>query len=160
VLNYLNTTPSRYVGENRYSSAILDLGNRWRWVVSFTHRPLCFSERARDMHLEMRMGEPHSRSWPLMENRKISCPCRKTNPGCSARSPLPVAALTETAHKYSSLREASLVSPWNYFLDRYCSGLTLRDANDRFMPSSYCIVWFHPSPVYDDCWSREYGESW
>jgi hypothetical protein len=28
-------------GEWRYSSTILDLGTRWRWVVSFTPLPLC-----------------------------------------------------------------------------------------------------------------------
>jgi hypothetical protein len=28
------------MGERRYSSTILDLGSRWRWVVSFTHSPL------------------------------------------------------------------------------------------------------------------------
>jgi hypothetical protein len=28
-------------GEWRYSSTILDPGTRWRWVISFTPRPLC-----------------------------------------------------------------------------------------------------------------------
>jgi hypothetical protein len=31
----------RCMGEWRYSSTILDLGTRWRWVVSFTTQPLC-----------------------------------------------------------------------------------------------------------------------
>jgi hypothetical protein len=40
VLNYLSITPWRHMGEWRYCSTILDLGTRWRWVVSFTPRPL------------------------------------------------------------------------------------------------------------------------
>jgi hypothetical protein len=31
--------PWRHIREWRYSSTILDIGNRWRWVVSFTPRP-------------------------------------------------------------------------------------------------------------------------
>jgi hypothetical protein len=40
VLNWISTIPWRHMGEWRYSSTFLDLGTRWRWVVSFTHLPL------------------------------------------------------------------------------------------------------------------------
>jgi hypothetical protein len=40
VLNWLSTVPWRHMGEWRYSSTILDLGVRWRWMVSSTPRPL------------------------------------------------------------------------------------------------------------------------
>jgi hypothetical protein len=36
VLNSLSTTPWKHMGEWRYSSISLQLGNRWWWVVSFT----------------------------------------------------------------------------------------------------------------------------
>jgi hypothetical protein len=35
MLNQLSTMPKRHMREWRYSSTILDLGIRWRWVVSF-----------------------------------------------------------------------------------------------------------------------------
>jgi hypothetical protein len=61
--------PLRRIGEWSYSSTFLDLGTRWRWVVSFTPMPL----------------------YPLrgvglgaMEKRKI-WHCREWNPGCQAR---------------------------------------------------------------------------
>jgi hypothetical protein len=37
-------------GEWRYSSTILELGIKWRWVVSFTSRPLYFKERTTGTH--------------------------------------------------------------------------------------------------------------
>jgi hypothetical protein len=36
----LSTAPRRRVRKWRYSSTILDLGTRWRWVVSFTSRQI------------------------------------------------------------------------------------------------------------------------
>jgi hypothetical protein len=36
----LSTTPRRRMEEWNYNSTILDLGTRWRWVVSFKPRPL------------------------------------------------------------------------------------------------------------------------
>jgi hypothetical protein len=38
------------MGEWRYSSTFLDLGTRWRWLVSFTLRLLYPGERARGTH--------------------------------------------------------------------------------------------------------------
>jgi hypothetical protein len=40
VFNSLRNTLWRRKREWRYSSTILDLGTRWKWVVSFTPRPL------------------------------------------------------------------------------------------------------------------------
>jgi hypothetical protein len=39
-INKLSGMPWRRMGEWRYSFTILDLDTRWRWVVSFTPRPL------------------------------------------------------------------------------------------------------------------------
>jgi hypothetical protein len=49
--------PWRRMGELRYSSTILDLGTRWRWVVSFMPRPLYPR-----YPLDRRLGGPKSRS--------------------------------------------------------------------------------------------------
>jgi hypothetical protein len=40
VLNYLSTVPWGHMREWRYSSTILKLDIRWRWVVSFTPWPI------------------------------------------------------------------------------------------------------------------------
>jgi hypothetical protein len=41
---------------------ILDLGTRWRWVVSFTPRPLYPQGKSPRYPLDRRLGEPQSRS--------------------------------------------------------------------------------------------------
>jgi hypothetical protein len=64
VLNYLNTMLCRQKGEWRYSSTILVLGTRWRWVVSFTPLPLYLL-----YPLDRRLGEPQNRSRPCGEEK-------------------------------------------------------------------------------------------
>jgi hypothetical protein len=51
-LNYLQVRKRKVEahGEWRYSSTILDLGTRWRWVVSFPPLPLYPAERAPNTH--------------------------------------------------------------------------------------------------------------
>jgi hypothetical protein len=69
-----------------YSSTILDLGTRQRWVVSSTPRPL-YSLRNRPWYpLERRLVGPQSRSGRRGE-QKISFCCHKSEPGCLHRSP-------------------------------------------------------------------------
>jgi hypothetical protein len=41
---------------------ILDLGARWRWMVSFTPRPLYSQGKSSQNPLDRRVGEPQSRS--------------------------------------------------------------------------------------------------
>jgi hypothetical protein len=62
VLNELSTTPWRRMEEWRYSSTILDLGTRWKWVVSFTTRSLYPRGKSPLYRLNMRLGGPRSRS--------------------------------------------------------------------------------------------------
>jgi hypothetical protein len=52
----------------RYSSTILDLGTRWRWVVNFTPLPLYPWGNSTRYPLDRRLGEPQS-VWTL-RNRK------------------------------------------------------------------------------------------
>jgi hypothetical protein len=44
------------------ASRILDLGTRWRWVVSFTPRPLYHQGKSPWYPLDRRLGGPQSRS--------------------------------------------------------------------------------------------------
>jgi hypothetical protein len=60
-------TPWRHMGELRYSSNILDLGTRWRWVVSFILRPLYPR-----YPLGRRLGGPQSRSGSCGEEKNVS----------------------------------------------------------------------------------------
>jgi hypothetical protein len=42
-------------GEGKCSSTILDLSTRWKWMVSFTHRPLYSRVRSPRFQLDMRL---------------------------------------------------------------------------------------------------------
>jgi hypothetical protein len=66
----------------RYSSAILYLGTRRRWVVSFTPRPLCPR-----YPLDRRLSGPQSWSGRCGVDTKSPVPRRETNPGRPANSP-------------------------------------------------------------------------
>jgi hypothetical protein len=46
--------------EWRHSSTILDLGTRWRWVVSFTPRPVYSRGNSPRYPLDRRLGRPQS----------------------------------------------------------------------------------------------------
>jgi hypothetical protein len=71
-------------GEWRYSSTFLDFGTSWRWVVSFT--PLPLYPPGNDP-LDRRIGDWVGPRFGLdaVEKRKI-LHCRKSNPGCRAKS--------------------------------------------------------------------------
>jgi hypothetical protein len=49
-------------GERRYSTTILDLGTRWRWVVSFTPRPLYSRGKSPRYSFNRKLGGPRSQS--------------------------------------------------------------------------------------------------
>jgi hypothetical protein len=86
-LNQLSTTPWKRIAEWRYNSTILDLGNRWKCVVSLIPRPV-YSRYP----LRRRPGAPQSRSghWRVEQN---IFPLPKIKPRPS--SPLPVAIQTQ-----------------------------------------------------------------
>jgi hypothetical protein len=51
-----------YWGSGGIAPRILDLGTRWRWVVSFTPRPLYHQGKSPWYPLDRRLGRPQSRS--------------------------------------------------------------------------------------------------
>jgi hypothetical protein len=51
-----------YYGSGGIASRILDLGTRWRWVVSFTSRPLYPQGKSPRYPLDRKLGGPQSRS--------------------------------------------------------------------------------------------------
>jgi hypothetical protein len=51
-----------YWGSGGTDPLILDLGTRWRWMVSFTPRPLYLQRKSPWYPLERRLGGPQSRS--------------------------------------------------------------------------------------------------
>jgi hypothetical protein len=63
--------PWRRVGKWRYSSIILDLDTRWRWVPSFTPRPLLPQGNRLWYQLDRRLGEPPSRPGSCGEEKNI-----------------------------------------------------------------------------------------
>jgi hypothetical protein len=52
---------------------ILDLGSRWRWVVSFTPRPLYSQGKSPWYPLDRRLGGPQSRSGRGGEEKNLKC---------------------------------------------------------------------------------------
>jgi hypothetical protein len=78
--------PWRHMGEWRYSSISLDLGNRRRWVVSFTPRPRCPLGKIPRYLLGRRLDGPQSRSGRCGVE-KISRPYRESNSGRPAGGP-------------------------------------------------------------------------
>jgi hypothetical protein len=71
--------PCRHMGEWRYSSNILDLGTRWRRVVSFTPRPLYPRGKSRQYLLDRRLGGSQSRSGRCGEEKNLA-PARNKTP--------------------------------------------------------------------------------
>jgi hypothetical protein len=53
--------PWRRMGEWRYSSTILDLGTRWRWVASYMSRPLYYRGKNPGIHRIGSWVEPRAR---------------------------------------------------------------------------------------------------
>jgi hypothetical protein len=49
------------MGEYRYRSTILDLGTRWKWMISFTPRPLYSQGKSPLYPLDRRLGGSQSR---------------------------------------------------------------------------------------------------
>jgi hypothetical protein len=76
-----------YWGSGGIAPLILDLGTRWRFVVSFTPRPLYSQGKSPWYPLDRRLGGPQSRSGRGGED-KIPSPCRKSNPRTPIVQPL------------------------------------------------------------------------
>jgi hypothetical protein len=86
-LNWL-ITPRRRMGKWSYSSIIIDLGTRWRWVVCFAPQLLYLRRKSPRYPLRRRLGGPQSWSGHLGE--KILAPAGNRNPAVQ-----PVAIPTE-----------------------------------------------------------------
>jgi len=52
-----------YWGNGGIASRVLDLGTRWRWVVSLTPRSLYPQGKRPRYPLDTRVGGPQRRSW-------------------------------------------------------------------------------------------------
>jgi hypothetical protein len=72
-----------YWGVELWLHSFFDFGTRWRWVVSFTARPLYLQGKSPCYPLDRRLGEPQSRSEHGGEE-KISSPCQNSNPRSSS----------------------------------------------------------------------------
>jgi hypothetical protein len=76
--------PRRHIGEPRYISIFLDLGTRWRWVVSYTPLPL-YPRRNSPQYPLDRMGWPRVGLDAVQKRRNLHC--RESNLSRPARSP-------------------------------------------------------------------------
>jgi hypothetical protein len=62
----------RPIREWKYSSVIIDLGTRWRWVVSFTPRPLYPWGNSPTCPLYRRLDGPQNRSGSYEEEKNLA----------------------------------------------------------------------------------------
>jgi hypothetical protein len=62
------------MGEWRYSSIILDLGTKWKWVASFTLRSIYFRGIRSRYELYRRLGWVLSRYGRYGEKKKVAPP--------------------------------------------------------------------------------------
>jgi hypothetical protein len=108
-LNWLRSTPWRRITELRYSSTILNVGSRWRWVVGFTPRPLYPTGDSSRYPLCGRLNGPQSRSGRYGEEEKSLAPTdnrtwtpRSSSPSCSRYTDwaIPVPSLYPPRKKY------------------------------------------------------------
>jgi hypothetical protein len=108
----------RRMGEWWYSSTILDLGTRWRWVVSFTPQPLYPKEKAPSTHWKGGWVGPRA-GLDAVEKTEIPWPSREWNPGHAARRHTNWATgvninqrCASTLHSCSRCRWCSVVQLW------------------------------------------------
>jgi hypothetical protein len=88
--------PWKHMGEWRYSSTILDLGTRGRWVVNFTPLPLYLRGRRSRYLFDMRLGGLQGRSGPCGEQKNLALPRIKPGPF----SLYPIAELPDVVGTY------------------------------------------------------------
>jgi hypothetical protein len=81
-----------YWGSGGIAPSILDLGTRWRWVVSFTTRPLYPQEKSLCFPLDRGWVGPRA-VLDAVVKRKIPSPRRESNPRTPIVQPL--------AHRYT-----------------------------------------------------------
>jgi hypothetical protein len=112
--------------EWRFSSTILDLGTRWKWVVSFMPRPLYLQGNSSPCPLDRRLRGPKNRSGRCGVGKKICCSCRELNPARSARKP--IALLYRTLRK--SLKLTVPLTELQIYVSFYLD-LELRESNSE-----------------------------
>jgi hypothetical protein len=107
--NFTFTSPLHedVMGEWGIAPRILDLGTRWRWVVSFTPRPLYLPGKNPLYPLDRRLGGPHSRSGRGGEEKNSQPPpgIEPENPNRPARSPALYRLSYHGSTKYIMARE-------------------------------------------------------
>jgi hypothetical protein len=77
----------RVLGIGGMAPRILGLGTRWRWVISFTPRPLHPQGKCPWYPLDRRLGGPQSRSGRGVKGRNSQPPAGTRTPPHQARSP-------------------------------------------------------------------------
>jgi hypothetical protein len=127
------------MGEWRYSSTILHLGTRWRWMVRFTPRPLYPWRKSSGCPFDRRMAGPQSRSG--------QCGVKSLNP---ARNRNP--AVQPVACRYLGSYTSSLVFILKRYLNTPLEGpkiitRTRAARRARAIPQACCCIFAFPWSV-------------
>jgi hypothetical protein len=116
---------SWYMGELKYSFTILDLGTKWRWVVSFTSRLLYPQGKSPRYSLDRKLGGPKSR------------------PGCCGKEKIltPEGNWTRAVQPVA-IQTYSVILAYNEgcFMGRLCSSACIFQSQKHFIDLN--IIWF------------------
>jgi hypothetical protein len=119
-----------YWGSAGIAPRILDLGNRWRWVVSFTLRPLYPQERTPGTSWIGGWVGPGAGLYAVVK-RKIPSPCRDSKPP-PPHSPVRSSVLYRWATPAPIERDADII---------FCISERFRGERHRL----FQVLWrFHP----------------
>jgi hypothetical protein len=123
------------LGSGGVTPRILDLGIRWRWVVSFMPRPLYLQGKSPWYPLERRLGVPQNRSGRGEEKNSHN------TKNCSV---LPAACVSPVESRSVVRSENSLQGRMNGPRS-YCAGLD----SDRKQPEGYRLEIMHHQLLYE-----------
>jgi hypothetical protein len=131
---------------------ILDLGTRWRWVVSFTTQPLCPQGKRPWYPLDRRLGGPQSRSGRGGEEKIPQC-----LPALELRTPIiqPVTCcFTDWATRALKIKAVRLNL---YSLIEYSLDVVLWYTNWKSICSPPVTLYYHrlgpfPDPIHISFW--------
>jgi hypothetical protein len=95
--------PWRRMGEWRCYSSVFDLGTRWRWVVSFTSRPLYSRGKSPEVPIGERVRWTQEPVWTLWSRENL-WPLPGTEPRPSSLYPVAIQTELLASRKHRSTR--------------------------------------------------------
>jgi hypothetical protein len=137
----LSTAPwRRFGGVEVYLHGFFDLGTRWRWVISFTPRPLYLQWKSPWYSLDRRLGGPQSR-FGRGDEEKNSQPLRESKPGTPIFQPVAYTILIYVfVAQFLVFVKSEKFVP--YFVSEYYKWATLRWCGSLLQIVTHWALWY------------------